>query len=365
MYVRKVKRDIARWVELGLLPVATAEALVRDLDSRGSRLGIAQILLMLAAIFLSAALLLLVSANWEAVPRIVRLGVVVALIWLCHVGGALLLKTGRDMLGAAALLLGTAAFGGGLALVGQMYHISGDAVSMFTVWFMAAALTSVLFRSGAIAVAAGLLTFALCWSIVDTSDGAISGVTLLTPLALAVAMAGLAAWSGQEKAGHFSFLLVLGWAVWLYSQNETPYMAGSFVVIGFLLLVALSFSRSPFARFGEAMAGAPALYALLLSAIGLLILHIETQGSGLVLVAVLGLVLSVAALALGGRDHGGIRWLCYGMIAAIIFYLWAETIGSILGTSGFFLVAALVAGGLALAVVRVEKLLAGKGRALR
>ena len=82
----------------------------------------------------------------------------------------------------------------------------------------------------------------------------------------------------------------------------------------------------------------------------------------LIVVAVIGLALSVSALALGGRDHGGIRWLCYGMIAAIVFYLWAETIGSILGTSGFFLVAALVAGGLALAVVRVEKLLARKGR---
>ena len=362
MYVRKVKRDIARWVELGLLPATTAEALVFDLDSRGNRLGIAQILLILAAIFLSAALLLLVSANWEAVPRLVRLGVVLALIWLCHLGGALLFRAGRETLGAAALLLGTAAFGGGLALVGQMYHISGDAVSMFAVWFLVTALTSVLFRSGAVAVAAGLLTFVLCWSIVDTADGAISDQALFTPLALAAVMAGLAAWSGQEKAAHFSFLLLLGWAVWLYSQFETPYTAASFVVIGFVLFVALSFSRSPFARFGEAMAGAPSLYALLLCAIGLLILHIQVQGSGLVLVAVIGLALSVSALALGGRDHGGIRWLCYGMIAAIVFYLWVETIGSILGTSGFFLVAALVAGGLALAVVRVEKLLARKGR---
>ena len=362
MYVRKVKRDIARWVELGLLPATTAEALVFDLDSRGNRLGIAQILLILAAIFLSAALLLLVSANWEAVPRLVRLGVVLALIWLCHLGGALLFRAGRETLGAAALLLGTAAFGGGLALVGQMYHISGDAVSMFAVWFLVTALTSVLFRSGTVAAAAGLLTFVLCWSIVDTADGAISSQALFTPLALAAVMAGLAAWSGQEKAAHFSFLLLLGWAVWLYSQFETPYTAASFVAIGFVLFAVLSFSRSPFARFGEAMAGAPSLYALLLCAIGLLILHIEVQGSGLVLVAVIGLALSVSALALGGRDHGGIRWLCYGMIAAIVFYLWAETIGSILGTSGFFLVAALVAGGLALAVVRVEKLLARKGR---
>lgn len=362
MYVRRVKRDIARWVELGLLPASTAEAMVQDLDGRSNRLGFAQVLLILAAIFLSAALLLLVSANWETVPRIVRLGVVVALIWLCHVGGALLLRAGRETMGAAALLLGTAAFGGGLALVGQMYHISGDAVSMFTVWFLVAGLTSILFRSGAVSVAAGLLSFALCWSIVDTTDGAVSGLTLFIPLVLAAVMAALGAWSGQEKAGHFSFLLVLGWAVWLYSEYETPYIAASFVVIGFVLFVTLSFDRSPLARFGEVMAGAPALYALLFCAIGLLILHVEVQGGGLVLVAVIGLALSVAALALAGRDHGGIRWLCYGMIAAIVFYLWAETIGSILGTSGFFLVAALVAGGLAFAVVRVEKIMADKGR---
>ena len=78
-----------------------------------------------------------------------------------------------------------------------------------------------LFRSGAVAVAAGLLAFALCWAILDMTDGAVSPQTLLEPLALAAAMAFLAWWSGQEKAGHFSFLLVIGWAVWK-SKQEAP-----------------------------------------------------------------------------------------------------------------------------------------------
>lgn len=362
MYANRVKRDIARWVEAGLLSSETANQLVRDLESRGGRIGVAQLLLILSAIFLSVAVLLLVSANWEVIPRVVRLGAVVALIWVCHLGGAILIGKGRATLGAAALLLGTATFGGGLSLAGQMYHISGDLVSMFTVWFLVASVTAVLFRSGAVAVAAGLLSVVLCWSIVDVTYDGVSTSALLAPLALAAAMAGLALWTRQEKAAHFSFLILLGWAVWLYSRHDTVGMAISFVVIGFVLFAALSYGGSPLARFGGSLAGAPPLYALLLSAIGLLILHFDVSGGALIAVAVAGLAVSVAALALGGRDHGGVRWLCYGMIAAIIFYLWAETVGSILGTSGFFLAAAVVASALAFAIIRIEKHLAGKRR---
>ena len=71
-------------------------------------------------------------------------------------------------------------------------------------------------------------------------------------------------------------------------------------------------------------------------------------------------LVAVAALALAGRDHGGVRWLSYMIVASIIFYLWVETVGSILGTSGFFLAAALVAAGLAFAVLQIEKRLAGR-----
>lgn len=365
MYIRRVKRDLARWVDAGLLPAETAVVLAHDLDGRGGRFGIAQFLSILAAIFLCVALLLLVSANWELIPRIVRLGTVIVLVWVSHLTGAVLLRSVKSAVGAAALLLGTAAFGGGLALAGQMYHISGDLVTMFAVWFAASVLTAVLFRSGAVTVAVGFLAFGLCWAVFDADDGALSMANILVPPVLAVIMAALARWSGEEKAGHFSFLLLLGWAVWFYSLYDTTEMATLFAVVGFVIFVALAAPASPLAGYGEALAGAPLIYALILSALGLFLLHIELSGGGLVMAAIAGFVVAVVALALGGRDHAGVRWLSYGMIAAIVFYLWSETIGSILGTSGFFLVAALVAGALAFAVVRIERRFAGARRIVR
>lgn len=365
MYVKRVKRDLARWVDAGLLPAETAAVLASDLDGRGGRFGIAQFLSILAAIFLCVALLLVVSANWELIPRIIRLGTVIVLVWASHLAGAYFLRAGKSASGAAALLLGTAAFGGGLALAGQMYHISGDMVTMFAVWFAASVLTAVLFRSGAVTVAAGFLAFGLCWAVFDADEGAFSALTMAVPPALAVVMAALARWSGEEKAGHFSFLLLLGWAIWFYSLYDTTAMATAFAVVGFVIFVVLAAPASPLARFGEALAGAPLVYALILSAIGLFLLHVELSGAGLVMAAVAGFAVAVVALALGGRDHAGVRWLSYGIIAAIVFYLWNETIGSILGTSGFFLVAALVAGALAFAVVRIEKRFAGARRMVR
>lgn len=361
MHTKKMKQELALWVERGLLTPETAAVLLDDLDQRRHRIGIAQLLTVLAAVFLSVALLLVVSANWEAIPRILRLGALVAAVWVFHLGGAWLAGRDKPVLSAASLLLGTAAFGGGLALSGQMYHISGDLVSMFIVWFAAAALTAALFRSGAVSVAAGLLALCLCGAVLDELGAGFSMAALLHPPVLALVMGGLARWSGQKKVAHFSFLMLLGWAIWLFSLEEGVPMAVLLTVSGLALFAAFSFPASPLQGLGGAVGGAPRLYSLLLCAIGVFFLHVELGGMALIFAAVTGLCIAVAALALGGAEHGGVRWISYAMLAGIIYYVSFETVGTILGTSGFFLLAALVAAGLAFAVMRLEKRLA-RGR---
>ena len=363
MYRKKVKRELAGWVERGLLPVDTAELLSRDLDARRDGFSIGQVLLMLAAAFMAAALLLFVSSNWDVIPRIVRLGGVILLIWAFHLGGARFYQRGMPTLGAAMLLLGTAAFGGGLSLAGQMYHIAGDLTQMLAVWLGAAVVTAVLFRSSAVSVAAGLLAYGLCWSLLDASNGDYSVSNLVVPPLLAALILVLSRWVQDAKIAQFAFLMLLCWAFWLYTLDENALFGAVSAVLGFALLVAVSLTASPFNAIAERMSGVPAIYALLLAALGVLILHIEYhEGMGLMIAAVSGLLIAVGALALAGRDHGGVRWLAYGMIAAIVFDVWVTTIGSILGTSGFFLMASLVAGALALLVSRLEKRFAA-GRA--
>src|SRR3954462_1553672 len=90
-YSARVKQDIARWLAQGLIPAPLAETLSRDVEQRDRKsLSFGSVLAMMAALLLGAAILVLIAANWEAIPRIARVGALFATILAGYVGGAIL-----------------------------------------------------------------------------------------------------------------------------------------------------------------------------------------------------------------------------------------------------------------------------------
>ena len=90
-YSTRVKRDIARWVEQGLIDAALAER-CRATSSSNERksLSFGSVLAMMAALLFGAAILIFVAANWEAIPRLSRVAALFAIILAGYVGGAVL-----------------------------------------------------------------------------------------------------------------------------------------------------------------------------------------------------------------------------------------------------------------------------------
>ena len=126
-YVGRVRQDIARWVESGLIDAGTAEKLTSDIEANARRsLSFGSILAMLAAVLLAAAIMIFVAANWEAIPRVARVLSLFAVIAAGYVGGAWLKLRDHPAFAEAAWVVAAAAFGGSIALIGQMYHFSGD-----------------------------------------------------------------------------------------------------------------------------------------------------------------------------------------------------------------------------------------------
>ncbi|MDP3896891.1 MAG: DUF2157 domain-containing protein, partial [Mesorhizobium sp.] len=64
------------------------------------------------------------------------------------------------------------------------------------------------------------------------------------------------------------------------------------------------------------------------------------------------------ALAVAGRTGRGVRWLSYLGFAGELCLVYVATVGSMLGTAGFFLLAAAGLGLLAFVIIRVERRLA-------
>jgi len=159
MYRGHLKRDLQEWTRKGLIDEATAGRLLADVDARRSAFSVGTVLVMLAAVLVAASVLLLVASNWQAIPRLTKVIGIVALIWVFHLAALFARSRNADRLTAACLVLGAASFGGAISLIGQLYHLSGDTFSAMLLWFTATAISAALFRSGALTVMAGILSF--------------------------------------------------------------------------------------------------------------------------------------------------------------------------------------------------------------
>lgn len=69
--------------------------------------------------------------------------------------------------------------------------------------------------------------------------------------------------------------------------------------------------------------------------------------------------LCIGALVLCGRNNGGLRGLVYLVFSGQVLYLAFETIGTMIGTSGFFLTSGVLVLLLAVFVRRMERRLSG------
>jgi uncharacterized membrane protein len=81
---------------------------------------------MLGALMLAASVSAFVAANWQEIPRLVRLVGILAIIAGCFFPALLLERRGMPRGADAAITLATLCFGTGVALVGQMYHLPAD-----------------------------------------------------------------------------------------------------------------------------------------------------------------------------------------------------------------------------------------------
>ncbi|HTO33471.1 MAG TPA: DUF2157 domain-containing protein [Pararhizobium sp.] len=362
MYRGRIERDFNSWIAKGLLQPDAARAMLAEYDARETVFSAGRVLMVMAAVLLSAAILLLVAANWDAIPRLVRVCGIIGLIWVFYLSAAACISRGFRGLGAALLVMATMTFGGAIALIGQMYHLSGDAADALLVWFAAACIAAITFRSAAISVLSGFLAWAVFAQLVLDNDASFegNGLIYLVPV-LVVIVIGLVRYTSAGIARHLAYLLALAWLGWLYIEISEMWLAGLLFGLGLLAFLAVSLPVSPVYRFARDAGAGPAFYSFLLAVLGLAALHTEIDGrGGEIALGATTLAVALGGVAIAGRLNGAVRFLGYAVFSAETLYLASETLGSILGTSGFFLISGVVVGLIAWMVIRLEKRLSAK-----
>lgn len=351
-YRKRIDRDLARWREAGWISPDGEAAIRGDLDKGGARtIGLANALAVLSAVLIGFAVMSFVAANWQAIPRVARLGMLITALWASYGIAWALARRGMSGFADAAILLGVAVFGGSIMLISQMYHMHGSPADAVLLWGSGALLAGVALRSNPSLAFAMVL--AVYWGISEALR--IDGVfwPFLVPWAL---ISAAFFWQRWRPGLHLSALGLAGFVISL------GYLMNGGVAHGLVVAVGLAVMASAIAgeRLRPELRASWAVglnYGLAVAFAGLLALQFQDkpQPEMFILLAVLTLMLLIAAIVWGLRSlNRGALWLGYGGFSIEVLAVYVETVGTLLNSALFFLVTGLIVSALAFIAYRLS-----------
>ena len=222
--IRLLKRDlateIATWVDRELISVDQARAICGqygiDYDAKRSRSTGYRVLVVLGFLFIGLALITLIGANWEEIPRAARMAGLVALTAGTHALALRYHLSGRAAMGTGLNFLGNLFYGASIILVAQIYHLGEHMPDGVFWWALGSLPFGVLLRNPWLTLQTGLL--ALTWLHVEHTYDFLVGAAFFTsvfPLFLAAELYVLV----RARANVLLFLTFAA-SVFLWVQNS-------------------------------------------------------------------------------------------------------------------------------------------------
>ena len=228
----------------------------------------------LGVICLGFAAITFVASNWDQINRIGKVIMLFGAMWTSWALAVWFHAKERFWLAESFVMLACVLFGAGIMLISQIYHIEGEPRDATWLWAVGTFLGAACARS----VPALVLTIILftVWSLmgVDLFRGN-DDVDMSYPAYL-VACGGLAWWLHSRLSAHF---IVLGFSVWGFSTIFTnldddvslPYLIAFYGVFVLLSVVLFSEGKRHFLRGFELAASA---YLVLILMILMLVWYI-------------------------------------------------------------------------------------------
>ena len=346
--IRLLKKDLATemstWVDRELISVDQARAICRlyavDYDEIRSRSTAYRVLVVLGFLFIGLALITVIGANWDAIPREVRMGGLLALTAGTH---ALALRhhlADRTSLATGLFVLGNLFYGASIILIAQIYHLGEHMPDGVFWWALGSLPFAVLLRSPWLTLMSGLL--ALVWLYLEHTTWLLNAtfLSLAFPVFLAVELYVLA----RARASALLFLtfvasLILWFqtvlaTIWMDGRSRAEWSAEQVFVGAALFIVAHAAGQWLHARDGVKAKD----YGALLS--------IWTLRFALAGMLVMSFELPWERLITAQWNHQASMWIVVAALAAAALRLGSKT-----GTLSPLLLLAALAGGTMVAVV--------------
>jgi uncharacterized membrane protein len=229
------------WQSRGILDAETAERLAYDVERQKPERSFQTILVLLAVICLGFGAITFVAANWDDISRFTRLLIIFGAMWATWGSSAVFHARSHTTVAQIFVLLACVLFGAGIMLLGQLYHIQGEPRDAVWLWSIGTLVGATLTRSPpALSLAVVLLNI---WYFMGSnmfSPGYLAQYDILAYFALA---GGLAYWMRSQFAGYLVLLSATLWvctnALAALGQDRAIFLIFSLYANYVLLALAL------------------------------------------------------------------------------------------------------------------------------
>jgi uncharacterized membrane protein len=333
-YAKRLDGDLARWRAAGWVTAEGEAAIRRDVASHASKLELASILGVLGAVLIGFGVMSFVAAHWSEIPRLVRLAMIFGGLFASYGIAGLMFERKHPYFAHAAVLAGVAIFGAGIMLIAQMYHIDGHPPGAVLTWAIGTLAAGVLLQSRP-ALGLAMLLVAL-WSGWETAlSGEVHWGFLLGWAAVTAAIF-VQRWEGGLQLAAFVL------AAWIVSLGYVLLDGNAHgIVVGIGLLIAAAGIALPSVEPKYEQFASPAIgYGLAIAFAGLFALQFfqEMPLDYLVLLALIAIALVLSGIWWGLKTNSrGLLWLGYAGFSLEVLALYFKTVGTLLGSSLFFL----------------------------
>lgn len=126
LYQKRLKQDLERWVDTGWLSSESASKILDELDVGDGQSRLPMALAGIGVVCVALALTAFIAANWDGIPRYSKLAGIAVLVLGANGLAAFCSAKGKKGLADLATAFASLTFIGGMALVGQIFHLPAD-----------------------------------------------------------------------------------------------------------------------------------------------------------------------------------------------------------------------------------------------
>ncbi len=143
-FIFQLRQEVETWQREGVISAEQAQAILArhpdvspDYEAARRRQALVVGLSILGAVLVGLGIITFFAANWNEIPRSVKLAALVVGVLLSYGAGYVLWqRMSYTAVGIALVLLGCIIYGAGVHLIGQIYHVPVDHPNLTAFWFL-------------------------------------------------------------------------------------------------------------------------------------------------------------------------------------------------------------------------------------